>query len=142
MAKPWLKEFARITEGNAHIIILGRNRVAAESIISQFPKPTSSDAVHEFVECDVSLMKNVEKVTESLLSRLPRLNFLVLSTGAIDLMKPKKVFQRSWLYFTMLGGNSSRTLSLFFKKRKRADKLRASCLFSLLCDQTRYIWIT
>ena len=78
------EEFARITKGNAHIIILGRNRVAAESIISQFPKPTSSDAIHEFVECDASLMKNVEKVTKSLPSRLPRLNCLVLSTGAFD----------------------------------------------------------
>lgn len=78
------EEFAKITKGNAHIIILGRNRASAESIISSFPKPTSVQAVHEFVECDVSLIKNIEKTTQSLLSRLPRLNFLVLSAGAID----------------------------------------------------------
>lgn len=79
------EEFAKITKGNAHIIILGRNRAAAEAIISSFPKPTSVQAIHEFVECDVSLIKNVEKTTQSLLSRLSRLNFLVLSAGAINL---------------------------------------------------------
>lgn len=79
------KQFAEITKGNAHIIILGRNRAAAESIITTFPKPTSPEAIHEFVECDVVLMKNIQKVTKSLLSRLSRLNFLVLSTGTLDL---------------------------------------------------------
>ncbi|KAJ3924157.1 MAG: hypothetical protein NXY57DRAFT_865203, partial [Lentinula lateritia] len=33
--------FAKHTQGNAHIILVGRNRAAAESIISRFPKPTS-----------------------------------------------------------------------------------------------------
>lgn len=78
------EEFAKLTKGNAHIIILGRNRAAAEDTISRFPKPTSPEAIHEFVQCDVSLMKNVAKTTQDLLSRLPRLNYLVLSTAALD----------------------------------------------------------
>ncbi|KAG6871109.1 hypothetical protein C0993_003813, partial [Termitomyces sp. T159_Od127] len=60
--------FARHTKGNAHIILIGRNRAAAESIIAQFPKPTDSTKyTHEFVQCDVSRMKNVESVTKELL---------------------------------------------------------------------------
>jgi NAD(P)-dependent dehydrogenase (short-subunit alcohol dehydrogenase family) len=81
--------FARYTKGNAHIIICGRNRAAAESIIASFPKPTvTEDAqrpVHEFVSCDATLMKNVHGVTTDLLARLPKLNFLVLSPGYLSL---------------------------------------------------------
>ncbi|KAG6827009.1 hypothetical protein H0H92_013593 [Tricholoma furcatifolium] len=74
--------FARHTKGNAHIVIIGRNRAAAESIISQFPKPTDgAKYTHEFVQCDVTLMRNVESVTQDLLSRIPKINFLVMSPG-------------------------------------------------------------
>jgi len=77
--------FARHTKGNAHIIICGRNRAAAEAIIKSFPKPTVEEGaeqpLHEFVHCDVSLMKNVHATTTELVSRLPKLNFLVLTPG-------------------------------------------------------------
>uniref|UniRef100_A0A0W0F1V1 NAD(P)-binding protein n=1 Tax=Moniliophthora roreri TaxID=221103 RepID=A0A0W0F1V1_MONRR len=73
--------FARHTGGNAHIVIVGRNRAAAESIIAKLPKPTSPEAKHEFVQCDVSLMKNVAVTTKDLLSRIPKINFLVMSPG-------------------------------------------------------------
>ncbi|KAF9461000.1 hypothetical protein BDZ94DRAFT_1168553 [Collybia nuda] len=74
--------FVRHTKGNAHIIIIGRNRNAADSIIAQFPKPTKSEGVtHEFVQCDVSQMKNIQAVTKDLVSRLPRINFLMMSPG-------------------------------------------------------------
>ena len=76
---------AKITQGNAHIFIIGRNRAAAEATIARFPKPTSSDSMHEFIECDVTLMKNVEKATQQLLARIPRLNFLVLSSAILNL---------------------------------------------------------
>ena len=74
--------FARHTNGEAHIIICGRNRAAAKSIIATFPK--SPKSYYEFVECDVSLMKNVQETTTKLLSALPKLNFIVLSTGFIN----------------------------------------------------------
>lgn len=78
--------FARYTNGNAHIVICGRNRTAAEAIIESFPKPTifpdtGPQPVHEFVQCDATLMKNVKATTTELLSRLPKLNFLVMSPG-------------------------------------------------------------
>ncbi|KZT24771.1 NAD(P)-binding protein [Neolentinus lepideus HHB14362 ss-1] len=77
------KAFACITNGNAHIIICGRNRAAAEATIASFPKPTQEGSVHEFVECDVTLMKNVRKTTNELLSRLKKLNFLSVSPSIV-----------------------------------------------------------
>ncbi|KAJ4466128.1 hypothetical protein C8J55DRAFT_538450 [Lentinula edodes] len=77
--------FARHTKGNAHIILIGRNSSAAESIIATFPRPTSSSAKHEFITCDVSLMKNVQQTTHELLSRVTKINFLVLSPGLLSL---------------------------------------------------------
>ncbi|KIM76659.1 hypothetical protein PILCRDRAFT_77545 [Piloderma croceum F 1598] len=70
---------ARSTNGNAHIIIYGRNRSAAESTIASFPKSPQSQ--YEFVECDVSLLKNVHTTTSELLTKIPKLNFIVLSPG-------------------------------------------------------------
>ncbi|KAK7007788.1 hypothetical protein R3P38DRAFT_2552607 [Favolaschia claudopus] len=77
--------FARHTKGNAHIVLVGRNRAAAESIISTFPKPTAPGVTHEFVECDITLMKNVHRVANELRSRIPKINFLVLSPGVLTM---------------------------------------------------------
>ncbi|KDQ17121.1 hypothetical protein BOTBODRAFT_172702 [Botryobasidium botryosum FD-172 SS1] len=71
--------FARHTGGNAHIVIVGRDKAKADAIISSLPK--SSTSTYEFVPCDVSLMKNVRACTDSLAQRLPKINFLVLSAG-------------------------------------------------------------
>lgn len=77
------RAFARHRNGDAHIILVGRNRAAAEEIIASFPKPVGGEdeAKHEFVECDVSLMRNVRKTAAELQERLPRLNYLVLTPG-------------------------------------------------------------
>ncbi|KAJ7238216.1 hypothetical protein C8J57DRAFT_115242 [Mycena rebaudengoi] len=40
--------------------------------------------MHEFVECDSKLVKNVKKTAVELLTRFPRINFLVLSAGAVS----------------------------------------------------------
>ncbi|KAI0705051.1 hypothetical protein C8T65DRAFT_830607 [Cerioporus squamosus] len=73
--------FARYTEGNAHIVIVRRNKSAADEVIASFPKPTSPEAKREFVSCDVLLMHNVQTTMASLHERLPKINFLVLSPG-------------------------------------------------------------
>lgn len=78
------RRFAYYTHGNAHIIIVGRNRRAAEYTITYFPTPTSPDAHHEFVLCDVSLMKNVQACISSIVSRLHKVNFLVITAGGFD----------------------------------------------------------
>ncbi|KDQ08652.1 hypothetical protein BOTBODRAFT_48112 [Botryobasidium botryosum FD-172 SS1] len=71
--------FARHTGGNAHIIIVGRDKAKANAIIESFPQ--SSASTYEFIPCDVSLMKNVRACTDSLAQRLPKINILVLTAG-------------------------------------------------------------
>ncbi|KAF5370546.1 hypothetical protein D9757_010138 [Collybiopsis confluens] len=73
--------FAKHTSGNAHIILIGRNRAQAENIISRFPKPTQPLAKHEFLSCDVTLMRNVRSVSEEIRSRVQKVNFLMMSPG-------------------------------------------------------------
>ena len=80
------KLFARLTKGNAHIIIIGRNKAAADNIIASFPTPSEGgQAIHEFVHCDATLMKNIDATTKDLLlARLPKINFLILSPGYLS----------------------------------------------------------
>jgi len=75
--------FANHTQGNAHIIICGRDKSKADTIIQSLPKAETS--TYEFVPCDVSLMKNVQACTDSLVQRIPKLNFLVLSPGILTM---------------------------------------------------------
>ena len=75
------KAFAMHRNGDAHIVIVGRNRQAAEELISSFPKQAEGGSQYEFVECDVTLMRNVRRTTTELVGRLPKVNFLVLSPG-------------------------------------------------------------
>lgn len=75
------KAFASHRNGDAHIVIVGRNRQAAEDLIASLPKPADGQPPHEFVECDASLMRNVRQTTAELIRRLPTINFLVLSAG-------------------------------------------------------------
>lgn len=75
---------ARHTNGRVHLIIVGRNRAAAESIFATLPVPVLPDARYEFVECDVTLVKNVAATTSALLARLPKVNYLVLSPGILS----------------------------------------------------------
>ncbi|KAJ3753180.1 NAD(P)-binding protein [Lentinula raphanica] len=75
--------FARHTKGNSNIIIVGRNKSAADELISSFPKPPldSPKVLHEFVPCDVSLISNVHKTTSELSQNLQQIDYLVLSSG-------------------------------------------------------------
>ncbi|KAJ7455768.1 NAD(P)-binding protein [Mycena latifolia] len=73
--------FARYTDGNAHIILVGRNRAAAAATLASFPTASAPGALHEFVECDASLLHNVHAAVAALLARLPRVHFLFLSAG-------------------------------------------------------------
>ncbi|KAE9394640.1 hypothetical protein BT96DRAFT_827369 [Gymnopus androsaceus JB14] len=79
--------FARHTKGNANIILVGRNRAAADEIIAGFPRPTSPFAKHEFLHCDATLMKNIQITTKEILSRHSKVNFLVLSPGVLNFTK-------------------------------------------------------
>ncbi|KAK7438995.1 hypothetical protein VKT23_017701 [Stygiomarasmius scandens] len=82
-----VEAFGRHTRGNAHIFLIGRNKAAAEHIISSLPKPSCAEIRHKFIQCDVSLMSNVSKVSQDLLQQLPdgKLNYLVMSPGYFSL---------------------------------------------------------
>jgi NAD(P)-dependent dehydrogenase (short-subunit alcohol dehydrogenase family) len=91
--------FAEQTSGKSHIIIVGRNRAAAERILDALAKPPSQSAIpsattpseqagsssasyaREFVECDATLMKNVDRATKEILARHKEINYLVISCG-------------------------------------------------------------
>lgn len=77
------EKLAAQTAGRAHIILLGRNQQAAESIISGFPK--HNESLYEFERIDATSMKDVRRVTRSLLDRLDRANFLITSPGFLTL---------------------------------------------------------
>ena len=73
------------TKGNAHIVLVGRNKAAADEILASFPTPTAPDAKHEFLAADVFLMRNIQAATETLRTQLPKINFLVLSPGLLNM---------------------------------------------------------
>jgi NAD(P)-dependent dehydrogenase (short-subunit alcohol dehydrogenase family) len=80
-----VETLAKYTDGNVHIIICGRNQASAEAIIAKLYKGPGNSSTYEFLHCDVSLVKNVKKACTELLSRVPKLNYLVLSSGALSL---------------------------------------------------------
>ncbi|KAG7451053.1 uncharacterized protein BT62DRAFT_916152 [Guyanagaster necrorhizus] len=82
------QSLASHTQGNANIIIVGRNAKAAQEIIDSFPRPSSSvKPIHEFVPCDASLMSNVASATEEVKKHLgeKKVDFLVLTTGYLTI---------------------------------------------------------
>ena len=79
--------YAQHTEGKSNIVIVGRNRAAAERIFASMPEPSPGEAkvVRDFVQCDVAIMKNVQSATQEILARYPKINFLILSPGTVTL---------------------------------------------------------
>ncbi|KAK6980668.1 hypothetical protein R3P38DRAFT_2579555 [Favolaschia claudopus] len=87
IGKAVAEAFARTTKGNAHIVLIGRNRTAAESILSKLPPPPqeSPTLAREFLPCDLSRIPNVHLTTAALLKRFPQgINFLFLTAGAMS----------------------------------------------------------
>ncbi|KAF9004319.1 hypothetical protein BDQ17DRAFT_1354932 [Cyathus striatus] len=75
------RAFAQYTNGNAHIIIVGRNQSAAESLISSFPPPHEGEGKYEFIKCDITLMVNIYNTCYEIRKRVAKINYLVLSAG-------------------------------------------------------------
>ncbi|KAF8693098.1 KR domain, partial [Rhizoctonia solani] len=73
----------QVTGGKSHIILCGRNKTAADKVFEKLPK--NLDSKYEFEQCDATLMSNVRNTTSSLVERLPKLNYLVLSPGFVSL---------------------------------------------------------
>lgn len=81
-------QLANQTNGRAHIILLGRNEESAKRIISGFPQKTGSGeeaSKYEFVKVDATSMKGIREVTSKLHKELPKINYIVASTGYLTL---------------------------------------------------------
>ncbi|XP_006461475.1 hypothetical protein AGABI2DRAFT_222260 [Agaricus bisporus var. bisporus H97] len=77
--------FGRHTQGKSNIVILGRNKDAADELFSTLPSPTDKIYNRDFIHCDATRMKNVETATKEILARYSRVNFLVLSPGTVTM---------------------------------------------------------
>ena len=84
--------FAQYTNGKARIAILGRNKEAGERILSELPKPDGEEQAPEriFIQCDVSLMRNVSSAVQQLKDSFSKINYLVISTGFVDVAGRKE----------------------------------------------------
>ncbi|TFK71980.1 NAD(P)-binding protein [Pluteus cervinus] len=82
------ESFAQQTNGSSRIIIVGRNRIAAEGLFARIPSPSTDAPKHEFIECDATLMKNVHVASAHILKTVPKINFLVLTPGVMT-MNPR-----------------------------------------------------
>ncbi|KAA1470255.1 NAD(P)-binding protein [Dentipellis sp. KUC8613] len=76
----------RQTKGNAHIVLVGRNKEAAESIISKMKAANEGPSAgsYEFVHCDVSSLPNIKPAAATIVSKYPKVNFLVLTAGYLS----------------------------------------------------------
>ena len=73
-------------KGNIHIIIVGRNKSAAQATLASLPAPPGSTSpLRDFVYCDASLMENIESASDDLKGVVARvggkIHFLVNSAG-------------------------------------------------------------
>lgn len=71
---------AAMTKGKTSIVLVGRNKSAAESIIASFP-PNSEGSSYDFVACDVTLMRNVVAASKEILAKHAKINYLILTPG-------------------------------------------------------------
>jgi NAD(P)-dependent dehydrogenase (short-subunit alcohol dehydrogenase family) len=84
------RAFAAHTKGNSNIILVGRNKDAADRILASLPTPETAGSsppalARDFIQCDATLMKNVQTAAQTIISKYPKINYLVLSTGYLTL---------------------------------------------------------
>jgi NAD(P)-dependent dehydrogenase (short-subunit alcohol dehydrogenase family) len=86
-----VRAFAQYTNGNASIAIIGRNKEAGERILSELPKPDGVGASERiFIQCDVSLMRNVSSAAQQLTSSFTKINYIIISTDFLDFSARKE----------------------------------------------------
>ncbi|KAL1660661.1 hypothetical protein GGF50DRAFT_130112 [Schizophyllum commune] len=74
------RAFAHHMKGNARLIIIGRNKSAADALIASLPSPANT--LSSFIPCEASLMRSIDAACAQLAKRdVDKLNYLVLSVG-------------------------------------------------------------
>lgn len=78
-----LQQVAR-TSFKPTVYILGRSRNSAAPLLRQL-KASNPDATLNFIETEISLIKNVDKATDEILAKESKVDLLFLSPGGISL---------------------------------------------------------
>ncbi|KDR68831.1 hypothetical protein GALMADRAFT_215434 [Galerina marginata CBS 339.88] len=86
IGKAMTKRLSEQLDGWVHIIVVGRNKAAADALFTSLPKPTGSQQElercgYEFISCDILLMKNVHQAADDIARRCPKINYLILASG-------------------------------------------------------------
>ncbi|KAG8816864.1 hypothetical protein FRC19_011754 [Serendipita sp. 401] len=91
IGRAMLEALAKQTNGRVNLWIVGRNKTVAEEIIASIPSPPLPEPegsiatnyfTREFVQCDVSLLRNVQAMTQELLRQTGgKINVLVITSG-------------------------------------------------------------
>lgn len=95
IGKAMTKRLSKQLDGRVHVIVVGRNKVAADALFSSLPNPTGSQQElercgYEFIPCDISLMRNVHQAAEDIAKRCPKINYLILASGKAFFGKRKE----------------------------------------------------
>ncbi|KAI9841200.1 MAG: hypothetical protein M1837_000927 [Sclerophora amabilis] len=78
-----VKQFAAHTT-SPKVYLVGRNRNAATSIIAELNR-LNPDGIYEFIQADVSMIRNVDAVCEQIKGKEKKLDVLFLSAGYVTL---------------------------------------------------------
>ena len=93
IGKAMTRRLAEQLNGRVHVIVVGRNKAAADALFASLPKPSNgasdSNGSHpdlercgyEFIHCNISLMENVHQAAEVIAKRCPKINYLILTSG-------------------------------------------------------------
>jgi short-subunit dehydrogenase len=65
-----------------HIILIGRSQQGADSVIEEM-KRVNAGGKYEFVQGDLTMMKNVRSISEEIASRVDKINYLCMSPGVL-----------------------------------------------------------
>ncbi|KAK0495960.1 NAD-P-binding protein [Armillaria luteobubalina] len=80
-----VKALAHYTSGRVHLIIVGRNRSAAEKTFASISNTTENPSLlRQFIYCDATLMTNIEVLTKQISGVVSKINFLVLLLGYVQ----------------------------------------------------------
>lgn len=81
-----VRTFANYTHASgigSHIVIVGRSQASADALIASLPAGANSQ--YEFRQVDAMLVRNIRALARELVRDLPRINYLILSQGAMML---------------------------------------------------------